>query len=138
HFKAVSEILKDALDRGIFEKWVLGCQDAHYSQMEAQWHPYVSQALLGRFNAEVGHISTDEIRSQAANIVTSWHDQRSRELVDQTLEQARGKARGVTGLRRVLRSLELGEVQTMLIGENFFAHAVECSGCGHLDAHLVS
>jgi peptide subunit release factor 1 (eRF1) len=44
----------------------------------------------------------------------------------------------VTGLRRVLRSLELGEVQTLLIGENLQAHAVECSGCGHIDAHIVS
>jgi hypothetical protein len=25
-----------------------------------------------------------------------------------------------------------------MIGENFLAHAVECSGCGHLDAHLVN
>ena len=52
--------------------------------------------------------------------------------------QARSNGRGVTGLRRVLRSLEMGEVQTLLIGENLQAHAVECSGCGHIDAHLVS
>ncbi len=32
----------------------------------------------------------------------------------------------------------MGEVQTLLMGEHFVAHAVECSGCGHLDAHLVS
>jgi peptide subunit release factor 1 (eRF1) len=32
----------------------------------------------------------------------------------------------------------LGEVQTLLIGENYTAQAVECTGCGHLDAHLVS
>ena len=38
----------------------------------------------------------------------------------------------------MLRSLELGEVQTLLLGENLQAQAVECSGCGHLDAHLVS
>src|SRR5208282_4717004 len=44
----------------------------------------------------------------------------------------------VTGLRRVLRSLELGEVQTLLVDEKFQAHAVECSGCGHLDAHIVN
>ena len=37
----------------------------------------------------------------------------------------------------MLNALELGEVQTLLIGQNFHAQAVECSGCGHLDAHLV-
>ncbi len=35
-------------------------------------------------------------------------------------------------------SLELGEVQTLLVGQNYHSQAVECSGCGHLDAHLVS
>jgi peptide subunit release factor 1 (eRF1) len=37
----------------------------------------------------------------------------------------------------VLRSLELGEIQTLLIGENYRAHAIECTSCGHLDAHMV-
>jgi len=41
-------------------------------------------------------------------------------------------------LRRVLHSLELGEVQTLLVGQNYHSQAVECSGCGHLDAHLVN
>ena len=38
----------------------------------------------------------------------------------------------------MLRSLELGEVQTLLVGENLQGHAVECQGCGHIDAHLVN
>lgn len=58
--------------------------------------------------------------------------------MDQALSEARGNGRGVTGLRRVLRSLELGEVQALLLGENLQGHAVECTGCGHIDAHLVS
>jgi hypothetical protein len=32
----------------------------------------------------------------------------------------------------------MGEVQTLLIGDNYVGQAVECTGCGHLDAHLVS
>jgi peptide subunit release factor 1 (eRF1) len=138
HFKAVAETVKDALEKGVFEKWILGCQDVHRSQLEPQLHPHVSQRLLGHFNADLGHITNDEIRTRAEHIMDEWKSRRCRELVAETLNQARGHARGVTGLRRVLRSLELGEVQTLLIGENFLAHAVECSGCGHLDAHLVN
>jgi peptide subunit release factor 1 (eRF1) len=138
HFKSVAEVLKDALEKGIFDRWILGCQDAHRSLLEPQLHPYVSQALLGRFHADLAHVTRDEIRSHAGRIVEDWRNRRCDELVSQALNQARGNARGVTGLRRVLRSLEMGEVQTLLIGEQFVAHAVECSGCGHLDAHLVS
>ncbi len=122
----------------MFEKWILGCQDVHRSQLEAQLHPYVSGALLGRFQADLGHITRDEIRTRAEQIVERWQNDRRRELVNQAVSQARSHARGVTGLRRVLRSLELGEVQALLLGENFQAHAVECAGCGHIDAHLVS
>lgn len=138
HFKAVAESLKESLDKGIFEKWILGCQDVHRSQLEPQLHPYVSQALVGRFPADLAHVTPDQIRTRAQQIIEQWQNHRRRELVTQVLSQARSNGRGVTGLRRVLRSLEMGKVQTLLIGEKFQAHAVECAGCGHLDAHLVS
>jgi peptide chain release factor subunit 1 len=138
HFKTVAEFLKESLEKGLFEKWILGCQEAHRSQLESQLHPYVSQGLLGRFTADLNHITRDEIRSQAQQIVDRWQADRRRELVGQVISQARSHGRGVTGLRRVLRALEMGEVQTLLIGESLQAHAVECAGCGHLDAHIVN
>jgi peptide subunit release factor 1 (eRF1) len=137
HFKNVAEALKDLLEKGVFEKWILACQDAHLSLLEPQLHSYVSQALIGRFHADLAHITRDEIRTHAQQIAEQWQGDRLRELVSHALGEARSNGRGVTGLRRVLRSLELGEVQTLLLGENLQAHAVECTGCGHIDAHLV-
>jgi peptide subunit release factor 1 (eRF1) len=138
HFKNVAEALKELLEKGVFEKWILACQGAHRPLLEPQLHSYVSQALIGRFHADLAHATRYEIRLHAQQIVEQWQAERRRDLVTQALSQARSNARGVTGLRRVLRSLELGEVQTLLLGENLQAHAVECSGCGHIDAHLVS
>jgi len=138
HFKNVAESLKALLEKGVFEKWILACQDVHLSLLEPQLHSYVSQALIGRFHADVGHTTRDEIRSHAQQIVERWQSDRRHELVDQVLAQARGNGRGVTGLRRVLRSLELGEVQTLLLGEGLQGMPWKCFGCGHIDAHLVS
>jgi peptide chain release factor subunit 1 len=138
HFKNIAESLKELMDKGVFEKWILACQDAHRPLFEPQLHPYVSQALIGRFHADVAHATRDEIRSDAQQIVEQWQNDRCRDLANQAVSHARSHGRGVTGLRRVLRSLELGEVQTLLVGENLQAHAVECTGCGHIDAHLVS
>jgi peptide subunit release factor 1 (eRF1) len=138
HFKNVAESLKALLEKGVFEKWILACQDAHLSLLEPQLHSYVSQALIGRFHADVGRITREEILDHAQRVADRWQSDRRRDLVDQTLGKARGNGRGVTGLRRVLRSLELGEVQTLLLGENLQGHAVECPGCGHIDARLVS
>ena len=137
HFKHVSELLKESLEKGIFEKWILGCQEVHLAQLERILHPDVRQALLGHFQADMAHMTRDEIRTHAQHIIDEWQSERRKEFVSQVLSQARSQGRGVTGLRRVLRSLELGEVQTLLIGEKFEAHAVECSGCGHIDAHIV-
>ncbi|HTC55602.1 MAG TPA: hypothetical protein VK706_04245 [Candidatus Sulfotelmatobacter sp.] len=153
HFKFIAEFLRDALgksnkeknnkdtadqDKGMFEKWIVGCQDTHWSQFEPQLHPYAKQKLLGRFTAEVAHVSNEEIRSHAEKIFADSQERRCHEAVRETLSQARHNARGVTGLRRVLNALELGEVQTLLLGQSYHSQAVECSGCGHLDAHLVS
>jgi peptide chain release factor subunit 1 len=138
HFKNIAENVKELMERGVFEKWILACQDSHRPLFESQLHPYVSQALIGRFHADLAHASRDEIRNHAQQIADKWQNERRHELVAQVLSNARSNGRGVSGLRRVLRSLELGEVQTLLIGENLQAHAVECSGCGHIDAHLVS
>jgi len=138
HFKNVADTLKELLEKGVFEKWILACQDVHLSLLDPQLHSYVREALIGRFNADLGHATRDEIRSHAGEILEKWHTKRRQDLVNETLSHARSHSRGATGLRRVLRSLEQGEVQTLLIGEDFQSHAVECSGCGHIDAHLVS
>src|ERR1700757_1760128 len=138
HFKNVAAMGKELLDKGVFEKWILACQNAHRPLFEPQLHPYVAQALIGRFHADLGHASRDEIRTRAQEILDQWLNDRRRHLVEHTLSQARSNGRGVTGLRRVLRSLELGEIQTLLLDENLQGHAVECSACGHIDAHLVS
>lgn len=138
HFKHVGTVLKALQEKGAFEKWILACQDAHRPAFESQLHPYVGQALIGHFNADLAHVSADEIRKHAQQLLENWHEERRRAVMNQALSQARSNGRGVTGLRRVLRSLELGEVQSLLIGENLQGHAVECTRCGHIDAHLVS
>ncbi len=137
HFKHVAETVKEALERGIFEKWIVGCHDTLWPQFEGQLHGNAAQKLLGRFPADVAHISREEIRGQGERIFADAQEKRRRDTVRDVIDQARSGARGVTGLRRVLHALELGEVQTLLVGQNYHAQAVECSGCGHLDAHVV-
>jgi peptide subunit release factor 1 (eRF1) len=137
HYKDVAARLKDEAEKGAWEKLIVGCQDNHWSEFEPQLHPYVMQRLLGRFSTDVVTATNDQIREHATRILAEARDNRRKSLVCEALNQAKSNNRGVTGLRRVLRSLELGEVQTLLMGENYSAHAVECTNCGHLDAHIV-
>ncbi len=123
----------------MFEKWILGCQETHWSAIRSRnCIPMLRRNCWAGFRRSGSceprrnpHASGTDFRRLAG-------ERRCSEALHETLSQARSNGRGVTGLRRVLRSLEMGEVQTLLIGENYLAQAVECSGCGHLDAHLVS
>jgi len=137
HFKDVAEHLKQGLEQGVFEKLIVGCHDTNWRELEAHLHPYVRKALLGRFSADVTKMTNEQIREQAGRVLQESLDQRRHELVKEVLDQAKSNKRGVTGLRRVLRSMELGEIQTLLIGENFQHAVVQCTGCGHVDAHIV-
>jgi peptide subunit release factor 1 (eRF1) len=137
HFKDVAEHLKTALESGAFERLIIGCHETNWHELEAQLHTYVRQRLLGHFSADVAKLSNEQIREQANRILRESLNRRRNELVREALDQAKSNSRGVTGLRRVLRSLELGEVQTLLVGENFHRAAAECPRCGHLDAHVV-
>jgi peptide subunit release factor 1 (eRF1) len=137
HFKDVAERLKQAHDQGQYEKLIIGCQDTNWHEFEPHLHPYVKKRLLGRFPVDVGSVTDDEVRAHANRIFQESLDRRRQSLVQEVLGQAKSNGRGVTGLRRVLRSLEVGEAQTVLMGENYSARAVECSGCSHLDSHMV-
>jgi peptide chain release factor subunit 1 len=138
HFKEIGERLAEELEKGSFEKLIVGCQENTWAEFEPHLHPYLKQRLLGHFSAEVSTISNEQIRERANQILEEGQNNRRRALLREVLGQAQRNGFGVTGLRRVLRSLEMGEVQSLLLGENFRAHAIECTNCGHLDSRMTS
>ena len=137
HFKAVSERLRADLEKGIWERVIVGCQDANWSDLESHLHPYVKERLIGRFSADVASVSNEEIREHASDVLHRWITERGVKKASESIDFAKSNGRGVTGLRRVLQALEAGEVQSMFLAENYSARAVQCPNCGHLDAHLV-
>ena len=138
HFKAVSERLRVDLERGAWERLIVGCHDVNWPEFEAHLHPYVKQRLIGRFSADVASVSNEEIRDHAGALLNQWITERASTKVSEALEFAKANGRGVAGLRRVLQALETGEVQTIFLSENYASRAVQCPHCGHLDAHLVT
>jgi len=138
HFKAVSERLRTDFEKGIWERLIVGCQDANWPEFESNLHPYVKQRLIGRFSADVASVSNEEIRDHAGALLNQWTTVRASTKANEAVDLAKSNGRGVTGLRRVLQALEAGEVQSIFLGENYSARAVECPNCGHLDARLVA
>jgi len=137
HFKAVSDRLLADFEKGIWERLIVGCFDTNWPEFEANLHPYVKQRVIGRFSADVASVSNEEIRDRAHALLDHWLEERAATKANDALEFAKANGRGVAGLRRVLQALETGEVQSLFLSENYSSKAVQCTNCGHLDAHLV-
>jgi len=137
HFKAVSERLRTDLEKGTWERLIIGCHDSNWPEFEPHLHPYVKQRMIGRFSADVASVTDEEIRDHSADILNRWRVDRAATKANEAVSFAKAHGRGVTGLRRVLQALEAGEVQSLFLGEDYSARAVECPHCRHLDAHLV-
>ena len=67
--------------------------------------------------------------------IAEHENEERQQLISEVVGEAHRNGNGAIGLRRVLRSLEVGEVQTLLLGSNFQAPGVKCYNCGHMDLH---
>ena len=138
HFRNATEFLKSAAEKKQFAALVIGCHDVNWPDFQNQLHPYVQGRLLGRFSGDLGSITDEIARLEAERLLRESLHRHHQALIREALDGSRSNGRGVTGLRRVLRATELGEVETILMTHEYSARAVECTACGHLDSHLVS
>ena len=137
HFLRSAEFLRVAAERKQFEALVIGCHDVNWPDLQSQLHPYVQKKLLGRFSRDLGTLSNERAAEEAGRILHDSLQRHHQELVREILSEAKSNGRGVTGLRRVLRATEQGEVETIIMVDEYSARAVECTNCRHLDSHLV-
>lgn len=137
HFKQVADRLRELQEAGRYERFVIGCRDDIWPELERHLHPYVRQRLVARFSADLATASPEQVREQAESLLSQFRAERRQSLVREVIGEAQRNGRGALGLRRVLRSLQTGEVQTLLLGQTFSAPSVQCIHCGHVDNHMV-
>lgn len=137
HFKRVAERLLERYGSDKCDHIVIGCRDEVWPTIEHHLHPYVKQRLAGHFVIDPTTASPDEVRQLTAKVLQHHRQQQRLDVMAEVLDEARANNRGALGLRRVLRSMEQGEVQVLLLGEGLAAEGVECSNCGHIDIRMV-
>jgi peptide subunit release factor 1 (eRF1) len=137
HFKAVADAIKRAYERGQCERLIIGCRDEAWPEIEPHLHSYLKQRLVGRFRIDPATATPDEVRRHAEELLAEDETNRRQGLIREVIGEAQRNGRGALGLRQVLRSIENGEIQTLVLGRNFAARAIECPNCAHLDYRLV-
>lgn len=135
HFKFVSEAIAGHFERGGADKLLIGCHDDIWSEFEPHLHPYVRQRLVGHFRVDAKTATPEQVKQVALEQLQRHDDERKQAMIAEVIGEAHRKGRGAIGLRRVLRSIEAGEVQTLMIGSSFNAPGVKCYHCGHMELH---
>ena len=136
HFKEVAERLLELFKARGFDTLLVGCHDESWPEFEPHLHAYLKQRLAGRFSADPTTPAT-EFGEHIQRLLAERKASERQALIREVIGEAHRNGRGVVGLRQVLLSLEKGEVQTLLLGSNFAARAVECRHCGHMDTRTM-
>ena len=137
HYKNVSDRLQEIIAREQMDALLIGCHSEAWTEIEQQLHSYLKNKLIGHFVVDPGLASPEEVRERAQPMLDKVRASEQQGLVREAIGGAQRNGRGATGLRRVMTALERGEVQALILGENFSAKGMECAHCGHLDTRMV-
>ena len=136
HFRAVAEYIEHYFERGGCDRLVIGCHDDIWSEFQPQLHSNARLRLVGHFRIDPKAATPEQVKEMAVKELAEFDAGVKKGLTQEVIGEAHRNGRGAIGLRRVLRSLEVGEVQTLLLGSNFLAPGVKCYNCGHVDMHV--
>ena len=137
HFKVVADAVTAHVEHGGCDKLLIGCHDDVWSEFLPHLHTYSRQRLVGHFRIDPKQATPEQVKQLAVELLQQHDEARKQSLITEVIGEAHRNGRGAIGLRRVLRSLEAGEVQTLMLASNFSAPGVKCYHCGHMDYHLA-
>ncbi len=135
-YKSLAERMRELQESG-YDRFLVGCRDENWPEFDPYLHPYVRQRFVGRFAVDPAAATVGQVRQAAEDLYNEFRSKRRAGLVREAVGGAQRNGRGATGLKRVLESLEKGEVQTLLLARNYSRRAVQCPNCAHLDSRIV-
>jgi len=137
HFKVVAESIEQYFERGGCDYLLIGCHDEIWPEIEQHLRSHARQRLVAHFRIDPKSATLEQLKPIAREKLREFDAGVKLGLIHEVIGEAHRNGRGATGLRRTLRSLEIGEVQTLLLGSNFQAPGVKCFHCGHMDMHVA-
>ena len=136
HFRLVADRIEQYFEHGAYDRLLIGCRDDVWSEIEPQLQSLARQHLVGHFRIDPKVATPEQVKQMAHEQLARYSANMKQELIREVIGEAHRNGRGAIGLRRVLRSLETGEISTLLLGSSFHAAGVKCYHCGHMDLHV--
>ncbi len=133
HYKLIADHLLDMKQRSEYDKLIVGARDESWGELERELHAYIRPLVVGHFAIDPGSATPEQVKEHAQGVIGEFRRNRLEALMREVVGEAHRNGRGALGIRRVLRSMETGEVQTLLLSTDFSASGVSCRNCGHID-----
>jgi len=118
YFKKAVKMTFDLFKKNNFDWLFLGCMDEYGADLEPLLHPYLKKKLKGRLKTKPSD-SPSKILKEAIELEKSLTKQGEAEIVNRYVSELKKGGLAVSGLKNTLRSLNRGEVQTLLITRSF-------------------
>jgi peptide subunit release factor 1 (eRF1) len=131
HFKKAAQTTFDLFKKNQFEWLFLGCREEYRADFEPILHPYVRERLKGYLKIN-SYENDDKILRQSLEIERTLQLAEEAALSQSLVSEVEKGGRAVSGLREVLRKLNVHEVQTLVLNRNFSQEGMLCPKCGFL------
>jgi peptide subunit release factor 1 (eRF1) len=133
YLKEVARITFDFFKKNSFDWLFLGCKEEYGKEFEPMLHPYVRERLKAYLKVNPGD-SPSKILKEASNLEKRLKHKEETELLERFVSELERGGLATSGLKDTLRSLNRGEVQTLLITRHVSKPGKACPGCGYLFA----
>ena len=128
HLRHTVEALMAHLERGSFQRLILGGPREVVADLESKLHGYLAERLAGRIDVDVDHSSPEQVLAAAR----PRFEEAEREREAAALERLGDGGRAAIGLDETLRALNERRVEVLLLDEQFAAAGSSCPDCGLL------
>lgn len=131
HLKKTAELVFKVFRETPFERLLIAGTDPVAAEFQDALHPYVRERILGTFNIPMS-ASPKIVQDRARPILRAMDAQRQQDMVDLLAAEVAERDLGAVGLAPSLDALRQGQVQTLLVIEDYDAPGQRCTACGAL------
>jgi peptide subunit release factor 1 (eRF1) len=131
HFKKASLKTFDLFKKNQFDWLFVSCKEEYRSDFEPLLHPYLKERLKGWLRTDSNN-TEDKVLRQSLEMEKSLKAEEEAALAQSLVSELEKGGRAVSGLKEVLRRLNIWEVQSLVLSRLFAAEGKICPKCHYL------
>ena len=131
HFKKAALKTFDLFKKNQFDWLFLGCKEEYRSDFEPLLHPYLKERLRGWLKTDSNN-GEAKILKQALEVEKKLKAEEEEALAQALVAELEKGGRAVSGLKEVLRRLNIWEAQSLVVSRHFAAEGTACPKCHYL------